>query len=981
MADISKIKLPNGTIYAVKDANAQHIIKLTNEDLNNVVDAGMYYANSGNTCATHIAIDDYEDGRKFSLEVKLLADGDASVICQILFDSSTNVYVRYLAKIGGIYSVARDWEKCYGYMPYEDKKKLNGIHSNFIGGSVTAAVTTSPYKPNLWKFNAGLTATDGMVISITTPNGGHDYGTFLSMNNGSNYYPIVLSGTDRMTTHYPSGSQLLLAFDSDGSAASVFPVAGATARQTVTGGVWRVLNYYDSGNTRNTAGSTDSSSKLFLIGATSQAANPQTYSHDTAYVGTDGCLYSGGVKVLTAHQDISGKLDKSGGTMTGALKVSTATMPVSGGKISGMTAGTSELYKDGLAISNPATPNDVGWMRCLGTGESDTVLEIATGDDGGTGEAIVFRGYNTSNAVAYQVNVPKSTGTIALTNQVVTLGDNQTITGAKTFSNINNLSYTPSGTSSIAPAPTSVGSVPWARDLWHDHFAFLICHAIESKESSVNGTSWTADTRDLTGLFTEKESEATQILKKDEKAFRFVFKNTSFAYSSLRWFEVSVAYTDPFSHFEVLIEHSADKTTWNTCHQSTITANSNPYYLYNNYSISVDGYTRFTFTKKTNETTGSVYLTCIKGLCTRKGNQGLGIELEYPYRWNANMDIYPANNNTSSLGTSSRKWANVYATTFNGNLTGNVTGNCTGTAGGVTWANVSDKPTSFTPTSHNQASNTVNAMTGYSKASSASAIAATDSLNTAIGKLEKGLDGKQASLTAQTAYSAKGSATKVPQITTNALGQVTGITEVTINDTKNTAGSTDTASKIYLIGALSQDTNPQTYSNKNLVVQSADNNAKYGNYTLLTIGASSRQGVIRFHSLNSYYNQLLPASGLTTNRDIVLPSSAGTLAITTSSSRRYKENIQPITEDEAKKILDVNIVSFDYIDKESYGDRTADGRYGVIAEELNEIIPSAVLYDSDWQPDAVDYSALVPHLIKMVQMQQKEIEFLKNKLN
>lgn len=52
-------------------------------------------------------------------------------------------------------------------------------------------------------------------------------------------------------------------------------------------------------DTKNTAGSTDSSSKLFLIGATSQGANPQTYSHDTAFVGTDGCLYSNSQKVLT----------------------------------------------------------------------------------------------------------------------------------------------------------------------------------------------------------------------------------------------------------------------------------------------------------------------------------------------------------------------------------------------------------------------------------------------------------------------------------------------------------------------------------------------------------------------------------------------------------------------------------------------------------------------------------------------------------
>ena len=44
--------------------------------------------------------------------------------------------------------------------------------------------------------------------------------------------------------------------------------------------------------------------------------------------------------------------------------------------------------------------------------------------------------------------------------------------------------------------------------------------------------------------------------------------------------------------------------------------------------------------------------------------------------------------------------------------------------------------------SHNQASNTINAMTDYSKPSSTSAISASDSLNAAIGKLEKALDGK-----------------------------------------------------------------------------------------------------------------------------------------------------------------------------------------------------------------------------------------------
>lgn len=63
---------------------------------------------------------------------------------------------------------------------------------------------------------------------------------------------------------------------------------------------WVTNKGYVTTDTKNTAGATDTSAKIFLIGATAQNANPQTYSHDTVYVGTDGCLYSGGAKVLTS---------------------------------------------------------------------------------------------------------------------------------------------------------------------------------------------------------------------------------------------------------------------------------------------------------------------------------------------------------------------------------------------------------------------------------------------------------------------------------------------------------------------------------------------------------------------------------------------------------------------------------------------------------------------------------------------------------
>lgn len=54
----------------------------------------------------------------------------------------------------------------------------------------------------------------------------------------------------------------------------------------------------------------------------------------------------------------------------------------------------------------------------------------------------------------------------------------------------------------------------------------------------------------------------------------------------------------------------------------------------------------------------------------------------------------------------------------------------------ITKSQVSDFPTSMTPTAHNQASSTINAMTSYSKATSSSAITTSDTLNAAVGKLE-----------------------------------------------------------------------------------------------------------------------------------------------------------------------------------------------------------------------------------------------------
>lgn len=61
------------------------------------------------------------------------------------------------------------------------------------------------------------------------------------------------------------------------------------------GTYWQIIGDLDT-DTKNTAGSTDTSSKIYLIGATSQAANPQTYSDNEVYT-TSGALTTKTVSV------------------------------------------------------------------------------------------------------------------------------------------------------------------------------------------------------------------------------------------------------------------------------------------------------------------------------------------------------------------------------------------------------------------------------------------------------------------------------------------------------------------------------------------------------------------------------------------------------------------------------------------------------------------------------------------------------------
>ena len=255
-------------------------------------------------------------------------------------------------------------------------------------------------------------------------------------------------------------------------------------------------------------------------------------------------------------------------------------------------------------------------------------------------------------------------------------------------------------------------------------------------------------------------------------------------------------------------------------------------------------------------------------LGSRETSMSRGID-DYIFR-----NITPNSNNTYNLGSSSNKWANVYATTFNGNATSATTSTsasklknfystrptdinttpsgdgglikfvatsstttgkppsgdanvvqmnwdstagwdsqfaiCTGEVAEFefrnqrnsvwsSWKRLLRKDDMASSTNDGVMSSTDKAkLDGIANGATANTGTVTSvavKMNnttkgtvTTSGTIDLGtvitshqdISGKQDKLATQTAYTSKGSATKVPQITTNTLGQVTGITEVTI---------------------------------------------------------------------------------------------------------------------------------------------------------------------------------------------------------
>ena len=265
------------------------------------------------------------------------------------------------------------------------------------------------------------------------------------------------------------------------------------------------------------------------------------------------------------------------------------------------------------------------------------------------------------------------TGDVNLTaaniGAVATSG-NETVAGNKTFSGTTILSpsstYTVS-TGTVIPAnAAAIIQSPIPKYLWHDILAFNRARVPKYYISS-DGSTWAESTLEKR-LFIHKENWGySTILNSTTKAVKWEWLNAGFYASSSAWLVIGITYTATIAHFNVLMETSTDSgATWTSMFSSeNLYYNSVPVWI--KIGGTMQDSMRITISwNSASASTASLPICSIRCLTARWGNQGKGSELEYPYDWDADANVLPFYNNSQSLGSSSVKWANVYATSFSG---------------------------------------------------------------------------------------------------------------------------------------------------------------------------------------------------------------------------------------------------------------------------------------------------------------------------
>jgi hypothetical protein len=181
------------------------------------------------------------------------------------------------------------------------------------------------------------------------------------------------------------------------------------------------------------------------------------------------------------------------------------------------------------------------------------------------------------------------------------------------------------------------------------------------------------------------------------------------------------------------------------------------------------------------------------------------------------------------------------------------------------------------------------------------------------------------------------------------------------------AGGTQTGIYNTFVGTSSGDV--ITTGSKNTILGRFNGNT--GGLDIRTssnnIVLSDGDGNPRFHFDGTTWHTFTLASGAGTNA-LKFNSSTGAWTYDTSSAR-YKDNIRDSIYG-LSHVMQMRSTQFEYKD-------TGRSDVGLIAEELDPIIPELVMKNKDGQPDSVSYDRMVSVLVKAIQELKAEFDAYK----
>ena len=193
--------------------------------------------------------------------------------------------------------------------------------------------------------------------------------------------------------------------------------------------------------------------------------------------------------------------------------------------------------------------------------------------------------------------------------------------------------------------------------------------------------------------------------------------------------------------------------------------------------------------------------------------------------------------------------------------------------------------------------------------------------------------------------------------------------------------SSDTSTNFIRLGTVSNSTVSTQVRVGSIII-------KNGSYNTNTY---STTGITLDDNYNNKHAVLLPNSfrcdGIysttTSSAANVFVTGGGYLNRSTSSSKRYKDNItEDLGELDPEKLYDLPVVRFrfkeDYIDKDD--ERAGKDVIGFIAEDVDELYPIAVRHE-DGKAEMWESNYIIPAMMKLIQNQKKEIDELRARLD